>query len=103
MKLETLQYADVSTAYLQSSDLGLLLDTSAPGHLANLDNGEGSIFYVPEFDQTQLWDAFAQEAREFGFSERFVEIMLAAYEQHIPYVRFDCDGRDDNYGDANES
>jgi hypothetical protein len=35
---------------------------------------------------------FRRQAREFGLSDQFVEIMVEASRQAIQMVRFDCDG-----------
>lgn len=92
MIFTTMQVADISTGYLEPSDLPLILDTEAPMHCMNEDESHGSMFYVPLDAST--FDGYIQEARDWGFSARFVEIFQELHRQRIPYVRFDADGGD---------
>ena len=91
MQFKVYSYADISTAYLEPSDLDLL--ATAPGHIARLDGGEGDFFVVPAKENAvePLGDWKAR-AVEHGLSQRFLNIMLALRDQQIPYVRFDRDG-----------
>lgn len=86
------QYADICTCYLPDSDHKLILDTESPNHLANTDTENSSIFYTPDFGVEEAFEEFSQEAHDFGFSDRFIEIIKTAWEQNIPYVRFDSEG-----------
>ena len=101
MKFTIHKYAYISTGYLETSDLPLLGRKDAPHHLAELDNGEGSFFWVPagmtyrhagEGDEELV--LFISEALAFGFSQRFVDIMRELFCNDIQYVRFDADGGD---------
>jgi len=98
MQFETYRVADISTAYLEESDLDLIGNPIAPGHLAELDpgpgesEGPGSFFYMPPAEEEALMAEYTMEARAFGFSERFLAIMQELFNQKIPYVRFDRDG-----------
>ena len=91
MQFKVYSYADISTAYLEPSDLDLL--ATAPGHIAQLDAGEGDFLVVPAkrnaFEPLGDWKA---RAVEHGLSQRFLNIMLALRDLQIPYVRFDRDG-----------
>lgn len=83
--------ADLSTGFLSRSDHDLL-EHGAPHHLAMHDDFYGAFFYpVPDVEPDTV-EAFTQKAREFGLSDRFVEIMVEASRQKIEMVRFDCDG-----------
>jgi hypothetical protein len=88
MQFEVIGYADISTAYLEKEDLDLL--ASAPNHLAEIDDGVGTILWVPS--EQDLFEEFAQESRQHGLSDRFIEIMSELHQQQIAYVRFDADG-----------
>lgn len=91
MQFEVFSYADISTAYLEESDLNLV--ATAPGHIAQLDGGEGDFLTVPAKDNPpEPLDVWKARVAEHGLSQRFVDIMLALREQGIPYVRFDRDG-----------
>jgi hypothetical protein len=98
MHFETYRVADISTAYLEESNLDLIGNPIAPGHLAELDpgpgesEGPGSFFYSPPAEEEALMAEYAMEARAFGFSERFLAIMQELFNQKIFYVRFDRDG-----------
>lgn len=81
--------ADVGTAYLTERDLDLLAD--APNHLAVLDNQAGHIYYTPREGMGQgTAEEFVDRAREHGMSERFIQVLLEAGRQGIPYIRFDA-------------
>lgn len=88
MKFEIIGYADVSTAYLEEQDLDLL--ETAPHHLAEVDDGAGTILYVPLDDEDLK--RFEQKSREHGLSDRFRQIIEELYRQQVCYVRFDRDG-----------
>lgn len=92
MVFSLISYADISNGYLNEKDRELLLDPAAPQHIANLDGGWGALFYTPDKDVPEACEAFPARAREFGFSERFIEIMMELSRQDIRYVRFDADG-----------
>lgn len=90
MKFTTHQYADISTAYLEQSDLDLLGDVSLTGHIAEEDEGRGSFWYASSDDE--VFSSQVLEWRNAGLSERFIAVMTELREQGIPYVRFDADG-----------
>ena len=97
MKFEIMQYADISTGYLEGSDLELISDRGCPMHIAEEDDGRGSFFYVS--DDEEIFGENIARARTFGLSERFISIMRELHRQKVPYVRFDSDGsciRDDS-------
>lgn len=93
MQFTIYKYADVSTAYLDPGDLDLL--ATAPGHIAQLDGGQGDFFSVPTKENPpeplEHWKA---RVSGHGLSQRFLDIMLALREEGIPYMRFDTDGGD---------
>ncbi len=92
MKFKKYEYADVSTGVLPQSDRDLLLMSSAPNHLATHDEFCSAFFYtLADLDPGAI-EIFAREARDFGLSDRFVEIMVEASRQRMEMVRFDCDG-----------
>lgn len=86
MEFTTIRYADISTEYLEQKDLELLLREDAPCHWANEDGLTASIFYV------YVDDGGLQDFKEFGFSERFIDIMRELKRQGIQYVNFDSFG-----------
>jgi hypothetical protein len=88
MQFEVIGYADISTAYLEEEDLDLL--ASAPNHLAEIDDGVGTILWVPS--EQDLFEEFVRKSRQHGLSDRFIEIMTELHKQQIAYVRFDADG-----------
>ena len=91
MQFQVYSYADISTAYLESSDLDLL--ATAPGHIAQLDGGVGDFFAVPAKENApEPLDDWKACVVEHGLSQRFMDIMLALREQGIPYACFDRDG-----------
>ncbi len=94
IKFTAYPYADISTAYVEESDLNLL--SSGECHLAQLDGKEGDFYYVPLPDSRddQEWAELVATWKEQGLSERFAEIMTELRRQNIAYVRFDCDGAD---------
>lgn len=92
MKFKTYPYVDVSTGFLPQSDHDLLVMNSAPHHLATHDGFFGAFFYTLPDMQPEAVEAFEHEAREFGLSNRFIEIMVEASRQGMQLVRFDCDG-----------
>lgn len=92
MKFNTYPYIDVSTDFLPQSDHDLLLMENAPHHLATHDEFCGAFFYTLPDTEPEPVEAFAKEARKFGLSDRFIEIMVEASRQGVQLVRFDCDG-----------
>lgn len=92
MKLKTYLYIEVSTGFLPQSDHDLLLMDNAPHHLATHDAFCGGFFYTLPDVELETVEAFAKEAHDFGFSDRFIEIMIEASAQGIQLVRFDGDG-----------
>lgn len=92
MRFKTYPYTDVSTGFLPQSDHDLLLMNNAPHHLATHDEFYGAFFYTLSDTEPESVAAFTEEAREFGFSNQFIEIMVEASKQEIQLVRFDCDG-----------
>lgn len=92
MKFTTYPHINVSTGFLPQSDHELLLIHNAPHHLATHDEFFGAFFYTLMDLEPQGLEDFAKEAREFGLSDRFVEIMVEASRQGVELVRFDCDG-----------
>jgi hypothetical protein len=92
MEFKGYRYIDVSTGFLPQSDHDLLLERDAPNHLATHDEFCGAIFYtLPDLEPDAV-EAFTEQARAFGLSDRFAEIMVEASRQSIQLVRFDCDG-----------
>jgi hypothetical protein len=84
------EVADVSTGYLELSDLPLLLRSDCPTRFAETDGGFGTFHWVP--NDGQLLEEELQHAASFGLSERFVSIFRDLGAAKIPYVRFDADG-----------
>jgi hypothetical protein len=84
------EVADVSTGYLEESDLPLLLQIHCPTRVAEIDGGFGTFHRVSDDDQ--LFEEDLQHATSFGLSGRFVSIMRHLRVAKIPYVRFDADG-----------
>jgi hypothetical protein len=93
MKFALIPYADISTAYITESDQKLISSVDTPNHVAEHDDGYASFFYPPHNDSNAI-SLFAEEARDFGFSERFIEIMIELGRQGVQYVRFDSSGGD---------
>ena len=90
MIFEKYEVADVSTRYLEESDLPLLLQIHCPTRIAETDGGFGTFHRVSDDDQ--LFEEDLQHASAFGLSGRFVSIMRHLRATKIPYVRFDADG-----------
>ncbi len=90
MIFEKHEVADVSTGYLEQSDLPLLSRSDCPTRFAETDGGFGTFHWVPDDDQ--LFEEEMQHATRFGLSERFVSIMRHLRAAKTPYVRFDADG-----------
>ena len=94
MKFESYLIADISTGYLEESDLDLI-GPGSPNHLATIDplpgdkTGTGDFFYVSDAD---LQVEFEQQCTGYGLSERFITIMRELRQQGFQYVRFDADG-----------
>ena len=82
--------ADISTGYLEESDLPLLLQIHCPTRIAETDGGFGTFHRVSGDDQLSEEDL--RDATSFGLSGRFVSIMRHLRAEKIPYVRFDADG-----------
>jgi hypothetical protein len=87
---EKYEVADISTSYLETSDLDLLLRFGCPTRFAVTDGGFGTLHWVPDDDQ--LFEEDMQRVADFGLSERFILIMRHLRAARIPYVRFDADG-----------
>jgi hypothetical protein len=93
VKFETISYADISTSYLERSDLDLIGESECPGHLAELDGKEGDFFHTPHIaDGVEGKADYQKRCKAYGLSDRFVQIMLELDSQEIRYVRFDSDG-----------
>jgi len=93
------RYACISTGYVESGDLELLLDPLAPGHVANHDEFCGSYFYIPAVgrsDDPQAFEDHVTKCLAFGFSLRFVMILRTARAEDIAYIKFDRDGGEIN-------
>ena len=82
------KYADISTAYLTETDLGLLVQAKAC--FAETKDKAGCYLYISHNERE--WLEQLQDASDLGLSARFLEIMAMLREQDIPYVRFDQDG-----------
>ena len=91
------RYACVSTGYVETADLELLLDPEAPGHTANHDELCGSYFYIPAVgrpDDVQAFEEHITECLEFGLCLRLTQILRLAHAEDIAYINFDRDGGD---------
>ena len=88
--INTHRVADVSTAYLDPSDLPLLEQAACPTRFAITDDGAGTFHWVTA-DQA-MFDEEMSRTAAFGLSDRFRFIMQRLREAEIPYVRFDADG-----------
>lgn len=79
----------VSTGALPTEDLELILAADAPCHIANHDDFVASIFYISDdADYVHVLNAM----REFGLSQRFIEIYSEARRQKAQYLMFHADG-----------
>ena len=87
---DTHRVADVSTAYLDPSDLPLLEHPECPTRFAITDDGAGTFHWVTEDRET--FEEEMSRTAAFGLSDRFRFIMQRLREAEIPYVRFDADG-----------
>jgi len=87
---DTHRVADVSTAYLESSDLRLLECAECPTRFAITDDRAGTFHWVTA-DQ-EMFEGEMGRTAAFGLSDRFRLIMRRLREAGIPYVRFDADG-----------
>jgi len=92
MKFKTYPYIEISTGFLPQSDHDLLLETNAPQHVATHDEFYGAFFHTLHDVKPATVEDFRKRARDFGLSDRFVEIMVEASRQEIQMVRFDSDG-----------
>lgn len=92
MKFTLHHYADISTEYLEESDLALILSPQAPNLMAVHTDLFGSFFYPPDSESPEAVQHFSASARSHGLSEKFIQIILLAGRQGIPYVRFDSSG-----------
>jgi hypothetical protein len=90
MTFETYEVADISTGYLDESDLELLLCFDCPTRFAETDGGFGTFHWVPDDDS--MFEEDMQRASDFGLSGRFVAIMRHLRAARIPFARFDADG-----------
>ena len=90
MIFEKYEIADVSTGYLEESDLPLLLQIDCPTRIAEIDGGFGTFHRVSDDDQ--LFEEDLQYAASFGLSGRFVSIMRHLRAAKTSYVRLDADG-----------
>jgi hypothetical protein len=81
------EVADISTGYLEESDLPLLLQIHCPTRIAETDGGFGTFHQVSS--DCQLFEEDLQDATSFGLSGRFVSIMRHLRAAKIPFVRFD--------------
>jgi hypothetical protein len=90
MNFERYEVADISTAYLEETDLELLLRFDCPTRFAETDGGFGTFHWVPDDDS--MFEEDMRRASEFGLSERFVAIMRHLRAARIPFARFDADG-----------
>jgi hypothetical protein len=90
MTFETYEVADISTGYLDESDLELLLRFDCPTRFAETDGGFGTFHWVP--DDNNMFEEDMQRASDFGLSGRFVVIMRHLRAARIPFARFDADG-----------
>ena len=88
--INTHRVADVSTAYLDPSDLPLLEQTECPTRFAITDDGAGTFHWVTEDRET--FEEEMSRTAAFGLSDQFRFIMQRLREAEIPYVRFDADG-----------
>jgi hypothetical protein len=84
--IKTYKIADISTCHITKTDAELMHPT-APFHLAEVNGGHGSIFYLTD----PAWDMADRLARA-GFSSEFVECMCEARTAGCDYIRFDADG-----------
>jgi len=87
---DTHRVADVSTAYLDPSDLPLLERAECPTRFAITDDGAGTFHWVTE-DRETFEEEMGRTAA-FGLSDQFRFILQRLREANIPYVRFDADG-----------
>ena len=92
MEFKTYTYIEVSTGFLPQSDHDLLLEPNAPHHMATHDEFSGAFFYTLHDVEPGTVEDFRKQARDFGLSDRFVEIMAEASRQNVQLVRFDSDG-----------
>ena len=90
MQFSTVSYVDVSTAFITEKDRELILCENAPHLVAIHKDRYGSYFYVEQNESGR--EVFADVWRDFGFSERFIEIMMEVGRQGYGYVVFDADG-----------
>ena len=88
--INTHRVADVSTAYLDPSDLPFLEQAECPTRFAITDDGAGTFHWVTEDRET--FEEEMSRTAAFGLSDRFRFIMQRLREAEIPYVRFDADG-----------
>ena len=84
------EIADISTGYLEQSDLPLLLNVDCPTRFGETDRGYGTFHWITDDDG--VFEEDMQHLVEFGLSERFIAIMRDLRAARIPYVRFDSDG-----------
>ena len=87
---DTHRVADVSTAYLDPSDLPLLENSERPTRFAITDDRAGTFHWVTEDRET--FEEEMSRTAAFGLSDQFRFIMQRLREAGIPYARFDADG-----------
>lgn len=90
MTFETYEVADISTGYLDESDLELLSCFDCPTRFAETDGGFGTFHWVAR--DNSMFEEDMQRASDFGLSGRFVAIMRDLRAARIPFARFDADG-----------
>jgi len=89
MKFKTHKIADISTAHVSKNDGELLSCENAPCHMAELDDGMGSVYWVP---LGSIERSHISKLKKFGFSPAVIKLFKKLAKQGIPYVRFDADG-----------
>jgi hypothetical protein len=89
-RFHTDKIADVSTCEITKRDCELIMNPSAPQHLANHDQGCGAIFYTQD-DPKQLTTSLGS-LRAAGFSRAFRTLFKEASMAGVRYIRFDADG-----------
>ena len=80
------KYLDLSTAYITQADMELLADK---GHYCLCSYPEGAVVYLPAYPDWQV------EARKYGYSERFCDVVDYARRHGCTLVRLDVGGADD--------
>ena len=91
-QFRTVQYADISTAHITAKDGELILDPNAPLVLAVESDEHGTFLYIPFHPFAA--DLDADELRQFGFSEAFIQLVEALSTQGITHCRIHSSGSD---------